>query len=187
MDEQQQQRVNEAAQQFTSALVESFRAVSGRGERVQAQSAQLTQDFFNRVIENLRTQAEDTQQMTKQLVDQHQRATEAGRTLSQESVGAYMEFVNSMFSFWQRSTEAAQGGTEEAQRTTTEAPAESQEEAAELPLDNYDTLAVEQVSERLDDLSAEEIRQLRAYEAENRNRSTLLRRLDETIEAGSPS
>ena len=98
-----------------------------------------------------------------------------------------MEFVNSMFSFWQRSTEAAQGGTEEAQRTTTEAPAESQEEAAELPLDNYDTLAVEQVSERLDDLSAEEIRQLRAYEAENRNRSTLLRRLDETIEAGSPS
>jgi hypothetical protein len=36
-------------------------------------------------------------------------------------------------------------------------------------------------------LSAEEIRQLRAYEAENKNRSTLLQRLDERIEAGSPS
>ena len=64
----------------------------------------------------------------------------------------------------------------------TEAPPESQEEAAELPLQDYDSLTVEQISERLDDLSAEQIRQLRAYEAENRNRSTLLRRLDERIE-----
>jgi ABC-type transporter Mla subunit MlaD len=187
MDEQQQRRVNEAAEQFTSALVDSFRAVSGRGERAQEQSAQLTQDFFNRVVENLRTQAEDTQQMTHQLADQHQRATEAGRTLGQESVGAYMDFVNSMFSFWSGSTEAFQGGTEEAQRTATETPAERQAGVEQLPIENYDTLTVQQVSERLDDLSAEEIRQLRAYEAENKSRSTLLRRLDERIEAGSPS
>lgn len=42
MDQQQQQRVNEAADQFTSALVESFRAVSARGEAAQEQGAQLT-------------------------------------------------------------------------------------------------------------------------------------------------
>ena len=64
----------------------------------------------------------------------------------------------------------------------TEAPPESREEAAELPLEDYDSLTVEQISERSDDLSAEQIGQLRAYEAENRNRSTLLRRLDERIE-----
>ena len=40
MDQQQQQRVNEAADQFTSALVESFRAVSARGEAAQEQGAQ---------------------------------------------------------------------------------------------------------------------------------------------------
>ena len=114
MDEQQQRRVNEAAEQFTSALVESFRAVSGRGERAQEQSAQLTQDFFNRVVENLRTQAEDTRQMGQQLADQQQRATEAGRTLTQESVSAYMDFVNSMFSAAQVGGQAAQRG---AQRT----------------------------------------------------------------------
>ena len=110
MDQQQQQRVNEAADQFTSALVESFRAVSARGEGVQEQGAQLTQDFFNRVIDNLRTQAEDTQEMTQQLADQQQRAQEAGRTLTQESVDVYMDFVNSMFSFWQGSVEAAREG-----------------------------------------------------------------------------
>ena len=57
---------------------------------------------------------------------------------------------------------------------------------AELPLENYDSLTVEQISERLGDLSVEEIRQLQAYEAENKSRSTLLWRLDERIEAASP-
>jgi SOS response regulatory protein OraA/RecX len=52
MDEQRQQRINEAAQQFADALVQSFRAVSERSVSTQEQGAQLTQDFFNRVIVN---------------------------------------------------------------------------------------------------------------------------------------
>jgi Zn-dependent M32 family carboxypeptidase len=114
MDEQQQQRVNEAAEQFTGALVESFRAVSARGEVVQEQGAQLTQDFFNRVIENLRTQTEDTQEMTQQLTDQQQRGAEAAQTLTQESVSAYMEFVSSMFGFWQGGVQAERRAADEA-------------------------------------------------------------------------
>ena len=110
MDQPQQQRINEAAEQFTNALVESFRAVSKRGEAAQEQSAQLTQEFFNRVISNLSAHTEGTRQMTQQLADQQQRAQEAGQTLTQESVKAYMDFVNSMFSFWQGSVEAAQRG-----------------------------------------------------------------------------
>jgi hypothetical protein len=68
----------------------------------------LTQDFFNRVTENLRTQTEDNRQLGQQLADQQQRATEAGRTLAQESVDAYIGFVNSTFSFWQGSAQQAQ-------------------------------------------------------------------------------
>jgi uncharacterized protein YdiU (UPF0061 family) len=116
MDEKQQQRINEAAQQFADALVQSFRAVSDRSVSAQEQGAQLTQDFFNRVIENLRAQAEDTRQMTQQLADQQQRAAEAGRTLTGASVDGYMAFVDSMFAFYQGSVEAAQRGTTEAGR-----------------------------------------------------------------------
>jgi ABC-type transporter Mla subunit MlaD len=108
MDEQQQRRVNEAAEQFAGVLRDSYQAVADRTVSAQELNAQLTQDFFNRVIENLRSQAEDTRQMGQQLADQQQRATEAGRTLTQESVGAYMEFVNSMFTFWQGSAQQAQ-------------------------------------------------------------------------------
>ena len=114
MDQQQQQRVNQAAEEFTNALTESFRAASEAGVTVQEQNAQLTQQFFNQVIDNLRTQAEDTRQMSQQLADQQQRAMEAGRTLTQESVDAYMEFVNSMFSFGQQGAQAAQRGAQEA-------------------------------------------------------------------------
>ena len=107
MDEQRQQRINEAAQQFADALVQSFRAVSDRTVATQEQGAQLTQEFFSRVIENLHAQAEDTRQMTQQLADQQQRAAEAGRTLTGVSVDAYMDFVNSMFTFYQRATREA--------------------------------------------------------------------------------
>jgi hypothetical protein len=74
-------------------------------------NAQLTQDFFNRVIENLRTQAVDTRQLGEQLLGQQQRLAETGRTLTLETVDAYTDFVNSMFSFAQRSTEQARRQT----------------------------------------------------------------------------
>jgi ABC-type transporter Mla subunit MlaD len=99
MDEQQQRRVNEAAEQFADAVRASFQAVSERGASAQELNTELAQQFFNTVIGNLRTQAEDTRQMTQQLADQQQRTQEATRTIAQESVGAYMEFLNSIFSF----------------------------------------------------------------------------------------
>jgi len=109
MAEEQQQRINQAAEQFASAVRDSYQAVADRTVSAQELNAQLTQEFFNRVIDNLRAQAEDTRQMGQQLTDQQQRATEAGQTLTQESVDVYMEFVNSMFTFWQ-------GGAQQARR-----------------------------------------------------------------------
>ena len=99
MDEQQQRRINETAEQFAEAVRASFQAVSERGASAQQLNAELTQQFFDTVIGNLRAQAEDTPQMTQQLADQQQRQAEATRTIAQESVGAYMEFLNSIFSF----------------------------------------------------------------------------------------
>src|SRR3954453_9457066 len=113
MDQQEQQRINEAAEQFTDALVQSYRAVSQRGESAQEQNAQLTQDFVNRVIENLRTQTEENRELTQQLADQQQRQAEAGQTLARESTHVYMDFLNSAFTFYQ---EAAQQAGQEAGR-----------------------------------------------------------------------
>src|SRR5215217_754820 len=132
MDEQQQQKVNQAAEQFADTLRESYRAVSERGESAQELNAQLTEQFFNTVNDHLRTHVQETRQMSEQLADQQQRGQEAAQQLTQESVQAYMDFINSMFSFYQTSSpEVAQRGTTEAQEpsTATEASPERQEGA----------------------------------------------------------
>src|ERR671920_640808 len=74
MDEQQQQRVNQAAEEFSDALKQSFQAVSERGQSAYEVNAQLTQ----------------------------------------ESLSAYMDFVNSGFSFAQQGPREAQRGAERA-------------------------------------------------------------------------
>jgi hypothetical protein len=118
IDQQQQQRVNEAAEQFTDALVESYKVVAERGAAAQEQGAQLTEDFFSRVVENLHIQVEQNRQATQQLADQQQRQTDAAQTLTRESVDAYMEFLNSAFSFWQRGVQTAERGARETERVT---------------------------------------------------------------------
>ena len=112
MTEDQQQRVNQAAEQLANAIRDSYQALAERGTSAQQLNAELTQEFFNRVIENLRTQVEDTRHMGQQLADQQQRATEAGQQLTQASVDAYMDFVNSMFSFYQGSVGQVRRGAQ---------------------------------------------------------------------------
>jgi Zn-dependent M32 family carboxypeptidase len=117
-DQQSQQRVNEAAEKFTDALIESYKVVAERGAAAQEQNAQLTETFFNRVVENLRSQAEDNRQTTQRLADQQQRQADAAQTLTRESVEAYMNFLNSAFSLWQRGVQTAQRGARETERAT---------------------------------------------------------------------
>jgi uncharacterized protein (DUF305 family) len=108
MDQQQQQQVNEAAEKFADAVRDSYRAVTDRAVSAQQLNAELTQNFFNSVINNLRAQAESNRAMTQELADQQERQREATQALTQESVGAYMDFINSMFSYYQGAVDQAQ-------------------------------------------------------------------------------
>jgi hypothetical protein len=117
-DQQNQQRINEAAEQFTDALVQSYQAVSQRGESAQEQNAQVTQEFFNKVVNNLRSETEANRELGQQLADQQQRQAEATQTLSQESVRAYMDFVDSTFGLWQGGIQTAERGAKETQKAT---------------------------------------------------------------------
>ena len=111
MDERQQRQVNEATEKFAESLTEAYRAVGGRTVSAQELNAQLTQEFFNGVISNLRTQAENNRALAEGLIEQQRKQQEASQALAQESVSAYMDFVGSMFSYYR-------GGLDEAQRGT---------------------------------------------------------------------
>jgi hypothetical protein len=112
-DQQAQRRMNEAAEKFAEAIKESYQALSERSVSAQELNAQLTQDFFNGVIDNLRTQAENNRALAEDLIEQQRKQQEASQALTQESVNAYMDFLNSMFALRGKGTRttgvAAQG------------------------------------------------------------------------------
>src|ERR687894_985683 len=117
-DQQSQQRINQAADQFTDALVQSYKTVAERGVSAQEGSAQVTEVFFNQAINNLRAQAEENRQASDQLAEQQQRQADAAQTLTRESVDAYMEFMDSMFAFWQGGIQTAEQGARETEKAT---------------------------------------------------------------------
>ena len=108
MDKRQQQQVNEAAEKFAAALRDSYRTVAERTVSAQQLNAELTQTFFNNVINNLRAQAERNREAAGQLAEQQRRQQEATQALTQESVNAYMDFLNSIFSYYQGNLDRAQ-------------------------------------------------------------------------------
>jgi uncharacterized protein YktB (UPF0637 family) len=113
MDEQQAKRVDEAAQKFAEALMESYKALTDPTVSVQALNAELTQDFFDAVIDNLHAQGESNLALTQGLIEQQQRQREALELLAQESVNAHMDFLDSMFFFHRQSVEATERSTRE--------------------------------------------------------------------------
>ena len=117
-NQQSQQRINEAAEQFTDALVQSYQVVAERGTSAQERGSQLTEVFFNQAINNLRAQAEENRQASDQLADQQQRQADAAQTLTRESVDTYMEFLNSAFLFWQRGVQTAERSARETEKAT---------------------------------------------------------------------
>jgi hypothetical protein len=126
-DQQSQQRINEAADQFTDALVHSYKMLAERGVSAQEGSAQVTEVFFNQAINNLHAQAEQNRQATQQLADQQQRQAEAAQTLTRESVDAYMDFMDSMFSWWQGGIQTAEQGARETEKAEGRAEREGTE------------------------------------------------------------
>ena len=114
MDDQQSRRVNEAAEKFAEAIKESYQALADRSVSVQELNAQLTQSFFNGVIDNLRSQAESNRELTQELIEQQQKQREASQALTQESVNAYTDFLNSMFAYPRQGTHTAGRAAREA-------------------------------------------------------------------------
>ena len=57
------------------------------------------------------------------------------------------------------------------------------ERALNFPIEGYDGLNVDEISEQLDGLSVDELRTVRDYEKRNKDRRTLLQEIERKIEA----
>ena len=187
--------VNEAARRFAETLAESYRVVYGQAAESGGRQQRLAQEFSELVANNLREQAEGGRSSAQRLSEQADRQQEAGRALAQESVAAYMDFLDATFSQYEagamasgRTAAGVMGAVTDATASTMDAAAEGARRTAEtapFPIAGYDEMNVEEISERVDPLTDEQVRQLRDYERANQNRKTLMERFESRLRASS--
>jgi hypothetical protein len=203
-DRGKSQDVNEAARSFAETVAESYRVVYGQAAESSERQQQRAREFSELVSSNLSEQAEAGRARARRLSEQAARQQQAGQRLGRESVEAYAQFLNDAFSRYQSNTEQATESAREGVRTLAETTtgllgtatgavgstvgstvegAERAAEAAVFPIEGYDEMNVEEVSERLDGLSVEELQLVRDYEETNKKRETLLEKMDRKIRA----
>ena len=79
-------------------------------------------------------------------------------------------------------------GQEEVLRQAEKATKQAELEVAvfgALKTANYDELTVDEISERLEGLSSDELKKVREYEKQNKDRETLIEQIDRKIRANS--
>ena len=82
-----------------------------------------------------------------------------------------------------RSEEGVREEEEEPRAGTGGGPEEGRADAEEPPVEDYDSLSLGQVTQLLLELSVEEVEQLRDYEAEHRNRPSIMNRYERRLGA----
>ena len=215
MDQERTQDLNEAARRFAENLAESYRLVYEQAAEAGERQQERAREFSELVARNLNEQTEASRAGALRLSEQAQRQREAGQELARESVEAYAEFLDDAFSSYRSGTErltrtvgegatatgrtaanllgaatgAVTGATGGAVDVTVEAAEQATEaaEAVAFPIEGYDEMNVEEISERLDDLSVEELQLVRDYEELHEGRKTLLEQMDRKIRNAASS
>jgi hypothetical protein len=117
-----------------------------------------------------------------------QRATDQDLKTSQRVVEQGAEATQQVARQGLRVAEEATEQTEEVLRRTEGATREVELRTSvlgALETDNYDALTVAEITEKLDDLSADELKKLREFEKRNKDRESLVERIDRKIRANS--
>ena len=170
------ERKDKERQEVFEATWRSYRTAMKNAFALQEQTLEFARNLLEGPAETLRAQAESNRATLDALAEQSRKQRETMERLVRESASAYVNLFRASFSYYQEVMTAPWTGPR--------GRPESRTGGDDLPLAEYDSLSVREVSEKLDELSVEEIEQLRAYEVENRNRQTLVESFDVRIGAG---
>ena len=115
-----------------------------------------------------------------------QRATQQGLEATQQIARQGLQATEQVTRQGLRVAEEATEQTEQVLRQTEKATRQAELKAAvlgALKSANYDELTVDEISEKLDGLSTEQLKQVREYEKQNKDRETLIEQIDRKIRA----
>jgi outer membrane biosynthesis protein TonB len=164
----------EETQKSTEVAAEDARqkAEKQKAEKQRAEKQRAEKQRAEKVAKETR-KAEEAAEET-------QEATETAAKSAQESAEPAAEET-------QKSTEVAAEDAEETQKSTEIAAKDAQKntETGAFPIEGYDEMNVGEVSERLDGLSEAELKRVRKYEKDNKDRGTLRKEMKQKIKTTS--
>ncbi len=161
---EQIQKQQQNSQQMIQELMNTYMQLLNTPGSYLSGQAQQQQQTFQQVAQDWMQQAQQQQQTFQQQAQQQQQAFQQ---MVQESMNTYIQLFNIPTSYAQEGLGMAKRGI------------------GEVPVEGYDELTVEEVSELLTGLDAEELSRLRDYEKRNRNRTTLIEQIDRRISTAS--
>ncbi len=163
------EKTGKTAEELARVTGDSYKTVIdhtvGLGER----NVRFAQGIMDSSVKEMRQQAEANRAMTRELVERAEGQRDAFRAVVEESLNTYMDFLYAPISYYKEGLRLV----------------EREIPSGGLPISNYDKLNVEEISKKIDGLSAAEVRALQTYEKLNKNRETVNEQFDRKLKAAS--
>jgi len=154
---EQAQQQHRALRKFVEGSMGSYMQLLNTPASYLSQQAEQQQQQLQQTFQQVAQQFVPQPQQQQQTFQQFQQ-------MSEQWVGSYMGFVDDQLTYAQDAARRGQGLP---------------------PIKDYDELSVDEVTEHLDDLSVEEIGEVKVYERRNKNRESLIKRMEQKINASS--
>ena len=149
----------QTSQQMIQEMMDTYlQLLNTPGSYLSAQTEQQQQTIQH----TLQQWMEQAQQQRQTFQQQAQQQQQAFQEMTQEVLSTFTQLLSIPVSYAQEGVRSAR-----------------------FPIEGYDELTVEEVSGRIDGLSADELRVVRDHEERNKNRDTILGQLDRKIRGGS--
>ena len=161
------ERINRTAERLAKTSADSYKMVIDHVVARQERNVKFAREMFGDAAREIRHQAESNKVLTQELVERAETQRDAFRTLVGESVDAYTDLLYAPLAYYKQGLRLV--------------------ESEGLPIAGYDELNVKEIGDRLDGMTAAEIRTVREYEKRNKNRATLIEQFDRKLKVASAS
>ncbi|MDP9411672.1 MAG: hypothetical protein M3P70_14490 [Actinomycetota bacterium] len=163
------QKVNRTAERLARTSIESYKMVVDHVVGQQERNVRFAREIFEGTEREIRHQAESNRALTQELLERAENQGDAFQALLGASVEASRDLMYAPLSYYRQGLRLVEDGVD----------------GVGFPISSYDELNVKEIGDRLDSLSAAEIRTLREYEKRNKNRETLIEQFDRKLKAAS--
>jgi hypothetical protein len=160
---------NRTVERLAKTSADSYRMVIDHVVAQQERNVRFAQGVLDDAARELRHQADSNRSVVGELVERAEVQRDAYRTLAGEWVEAHTDLLYAPFAYYRQGLRLVENRVED----------------ATFPIAGYDEMNVKEIGERLEGLTAAEIRTVREYEKRNKNRETLIEQFDRKLRAAS--